>query len=85
MDNTGFIQTVQCQGKTIRYYDIRKLTAEGLGDVDRLPFSIRILVENLLRKLDGKRAADSHRPRLLPPVSEYRSILLVFPDTERFE
>ena len=36
------------------YFDIRELSKQGLGDIDRLPYSIRILVENLLRKLDGK-------------------------------
>ena len=54
MDNARFIETIQCQGKTLKYYDIQKLAEDGIADVTRLPFSIRILVENLLRKMDGK-------------------------------
>lgn len=35
-------------------FDIGRLAAEGIADMARLPFSIRILVENLMRKLDGR-------------------------------
>lgn len=35
-------------------YDITKLEKNGLANIKRLPYSIRVLVENLLRKLDGK-------------------------------
>ncbi|MEJ2659145.1 MAG: aconitate hydratase AcnA [Desulfobacteraceae bacterium] len=44
----------QAGGRTYALYDIQRLQSEGLADIDRLPFSIRILVENLLRKLDGR-------------------------------
>ena len=37
--------------KTYSYHSLRKLN--GLGKVDRLPFSIKILLENLLRNEDG--------------------------------
>jgi len=46
--------TFQVNGKPYLVADINLLAKEGLADVDRLPFSIKILVENLLRKLDGK-------------------------------
>lgn len=35
-------------------YRLSKLAEAGIGHVDKLPFSIRILVENALRNLDGK-------------------------------
>jgi aconitate hydratase A / 2-methylisocitrate dehydratase len=35
------------------YYDLNALTREGVGHVDRLPFSIKILLESLLRHVDG--------------------------------
>ena len=39
-------------GRTVSYYSLQKL--ESLGyDVSRLPFSIRIVLESLLRNLDG--------------------------------
>jgi aconitate hydratase len=54
MDNKNFVKSIEVNGNTIRYYDIQQLSAEGIGDVSRLPYSIKILVENLLRKLDGR-------------------------------
>ena len=54
MDNANYVKTLEVNGKTIQYYDIRQLSAQGIADVSRLPYSIKILVENLLRKLDGR-------------------------------
>jgi aconitate hydratase len=52
MDRKHFINHLQCNGQTYHYYDIQALTEKKIGNIDRLPFSIRVLVENLLRKLD---------------------------------
>jgi aconitate hydratase len=41
------------QGKTYAYYSLKKAAA-ALGDVSRLPFSMKVLLENLLRFEDGK-------------------------------
>jgi aconitate hydratase len=54
MPHSTLIKHLLINGKDYRYYAIRDLAAAGLGSVDRLPFSIRILVENLLRKYDGR-------------------------------
>src|ERR1035438_4801127 len=35
------------------YFRLSQLTQQGIGDVGHLPFSIRILLENLLRNEDG--------------------------------
>ncbi len=40
-------------GSTYRIIQLETLEKTGLGDISRLPFSIRILLENLLRKEDG--------------------------------
>lgn len=40
-------------GSTVGVYDPGALARAGIGRVDRLPFSIRILLENLLRHEDG--------------------------------
>jgi aconitate hydratase len=40
-------------GSTMEMYDPQALTRAGIGRVDRLPYSIRILLENLLRHEDG--------------------------------
>ncbi len=52
MDRNDFISRLQCGGKEYSYFDLRILEKKGIGSIARLPFSIRILAENLLRKLD---------------------------------
>ncbi|HEY8592415.1 MAG TPA: aconitate hydratase AcnA [Sphingomicrobium sp.] len=44
--------TLTVQGKSFAYYSLPK-AAETLGDVSRLPFSMKVLLENLLRFEDG--------------------------------
>ncbi len=44
---------LQVGDKTYSYYSLEK-AAEALGDISRLPFSMKVLLENLLRFEDGK-------------------------------
>ena len=44
--------TMQVGDRTYAYYSLRK-AAETVGDVSRLPFSMKVLLENLLRFEDG--------------------------------
>jgi aconitate hydratase len=44
--------TLTVGGKTYAYYSLAKASAQ-LGDVSRLPFSMKVLLENLLRFEDG--------------------------------
>ena len=53
MKNTEFINHVDVQGIEYQIFDINRLEEKGIAAINRLPFSIKILVENLLRKLDG--------------------------------
>jgi aconitate hydratase len=39
--------------KATFYYRLQTLTDKGIGDVSRLPFSIKVLLETLLRNCDG--------------------------------
>ncbi len=57
MQNTDFVKHMEIGGKKIKFYDIELLKNEG-AEIEKLPFSIKILVENLLRKLDGRIVAD---------------------------
>jgi len=41
-------------GKRYTYFSVERLREAGVGHVDRLPFSMRILLENLLRYEDGR-------------------------------
>ncbi len=45
--------TLEIGGKSYAYYSLPK-AAEALGDVSRLPFSMKVLLENLLRFEDGQ-------------------------------
>ncbi len=41
-------------GKEVSYYSLPRLEKEGIGHASRLPFSIRIVLESVLRNVDGK-------------------------------
>src|SRR3982750_895728 len=45
--------SLQVEGKSYAYYSLPK-AAQTLGDISRLPFSMKVLLENLLRFEDGK-------------------------------
>ncbi len=47
-------------GKSYQYYRIGSLEEQGVGNISRLPFSIKILLENVLRKLDGYVITEDH-------------------------
>jgi aconitate hydratase len=52
-DSFNSKQKLQAGGKEYAYYSLRKLYDAGVGDVSRLPYSLRILLENLIRHEDG--------------------------------
>lgn len=54
MNHKDFLKKLQVSGNDYTYYDIHELSQKGMGNIARLPYSIRILVENLLRKYDHK-------------------------------
>ena len=51
-DSLGTRSTLNVGGKEFAYYSLKKAAAK-LGDVSRLPFSMKVLLENLLRFEDG--------------------------------
>jgi aconitate hydratase len=52
MTREDFIATLPTEDAV--FFDIARLSAAGLGEITRLPYSIRVLVENLLRHYDGR-------------------------------
>ncbi|HTP26277.1 MAG TPA: aconitase family protein, partial [Anaeromyxobacteraceae bacterium] len=42
-------------GRSGRFFSLPKLEKAGLGRIDRLPLSIRVVLESLVRNCDGKR------------------------------
>jgi len=51
-DTLGTRSTMTVGGKEYAYYSLKK-AEEKLGDVSRLPFSLKVLLENMLRFEDG--------------------------------
>ena len=51
-DTLSTRSSLTVEGRTVHYYSLAK-AAEKLGDVSRLPFSMKVLLENLLRFEDG--------------------------------
>ena len=47
-------RTLEVSGKRYDYYSIEAAAAAGIGDISRLPFSLKVLLENLLRYEDGQ-------------------------------
>src|SRR5690242_12462456 len=47
-------------GASGRYYSLPALEAAGVGNVSRLPVSIRIVLESVLRNCDGKKVTEQH-------------------------
>ena len=53
-DNFGTRGTLNAGGRTANIYRLSKLSEQGIGHIDKLPFSIKILLENALRNQDGR-------------------------------
>src|ERR1700730_2549802 len=60
LNSFGAASTLTVGGKQYRYYSLEVLEKRGLTKISRIPCSIRILLENLLRSEDGRavKAAD---------------------------
>lgn len=52
IDSLGTRSTLDVGGKTYAYYSLKK-AAQKIGDISRLPFSMKVLLENLLRFEDN--------------------------------
>ncbi|HSF63925.1 MAG TPA: aconitase family protein, partial [Paracoccaceae bacterium] len=53
-DSTKTRKTLTAGGQTVAYYSIPAAQAAGLGDFSRLPASLKVVLENMLRFEDGK-------------------------------
>ena len=54
MEIGEFTRRINASGNEYSMLDINILEQRGMADIRSLPFTIKILVENLLRKLDGR-------------------------------
>ena len=54
LDSFSVRSTLDIGGSEVDYFDLTALEKKGVGNVSHLPFSLKILLENLLRCEDGK-------------------------------
>ena len=53
-------KTLETPLGAVDYFDLNVLTEKGIGHLDRLPYSIRILLEAVLRNQDGFAVTEAH-------------------------
>ncbi|MCY8069416.1 aconitase family protein, partial [Bacillus haynesii] len=53
-------KTFTVQGKTYSYYSLKALEDQGIGNVSKLPYSIKVLLESVLRQVDGRVITEEH-------------------------
>lgn len=59
-DVFGARRSFEANGKNYQYYSLEKLEELGLTEVKRLPYSIRVLLESVLRQQDGRSITKEH-------------------------
>ncbi|WLR43443.1 aconitate hydratase AcnA [Bacillus carboniphilus] len=53
-------KSFQVNGKKYHYYSLKALEEAGIGNVSRLPYSIKVLLESVLRQVDGRVIKKEH-------------------------
>ena len=53
-------QTFELNGKRYRYYRLKAIEEAGVAKIGRLPYSIKVLLESVLRQVDGKVITKEH-------------------------
>ncbi|TGN38832.1 aconitate hydratase AcnA [Marinobacter confluentis] len=71
-DSLGTLSSLDAGGKTFHYYSLPK-AAETLGDLNRLPFSLKVLMENLLRNEDDTTVERKHIDAMVQWMKDRRS------------
>ena len=52
-DSLNTRRTLNVGGRSYDYFSLAAAESAGLGDISRLPYSLKVLLENLLRFEDG--------------------------------
>ncbi|MGM0570563.1 aconitate hydratase AcnA [Marinobacter sp.] len=71
-DSYKTLSTLDVGGKTYHYYSLPK-AQEALGDLERMPFSLKVLTENLLRFEDGVTVEKKHLEAMVQWLKDRRS------------
>ncbi|NIK77925.1 aconitate hydratase [Paenibacillus castaneae] len=56
--------TLDVGDKSFAYYSLTGLEKQGLGNISKLPFSIKVLLEAAIRQYDGRAITDEHVKQL---------------------
>ncbi|MFP4633261.1 MAG: aconitate hydratase AcnA, partial [Halobacteriales archaeon] len=59
-DPFGAIRELEHQGTTYKYADLNALEEQGLCELSKLPVSIRVLLESVVRNVDGEEVTEEH-------------------------
>src|SRR6478752_4960104 len=86
-DSLNTRSTLEVEGETFAYYSLPKAAA-ALGDISRLPFSMKVLLENLLRFEDGgtvtrddlQAMVDWQKERMISREIQYRPARVLMQD-----
>ena len=54
LDSFNCRRTLKVGKRSYDYFDLKEAEANGLAGIGRLPFSLKVLLENLLRHEDGR-------------------------------
>jgi aconitate hydratase len=54
LNSFNALKTLEVGGKTFTYFSLPDAEKNGLDGIARLPFSLKVLLENLLRHEDGR-------------------------------
>ncbi|RUO25968.1 aconitate hydratase AcnA [Aliidiomarina minuta] len=71
-DSLGTLSQLDVKGKTYHYYSLEK-AADKLGDIKRLPVSLKVLLENLLRFEDGSTVTKDDLQAMVSWLKERKS------------
>src|SRR5687768_18176532 len=58
------LKDLSLPGRKVKFYSLPALEESRIGKVSRLPVSIRIVLESVLRNCDGKKVTETHVKRL---------------------
>jgi len=53
-DSLGTRRTLEVGGKSYDYFSLEAAQAAGIGDISKLPYSLKVVLENLLRRENGR-------------------------------
>ena len=73
LDSLNTLKTLQVAGRAYHYYSLAE-AARQLGDLQRLPMSLKVLLENLLRWEDGKTVTGDDVHAIAQWLQERRSV-----------